>query len=135
MSSFTISLRGVPVGVAEFVPVSDLIAVAVHPLPGYDAVRPTVRAASGALADAAIGRVADTPRDEALRRGAELGRLLELRDRAGALVPTDFIDLTEWPNGSPEVAAMIRFREAHAAVPASLRVQPVRGADARSPGT
>ena len=135
MPTFTISLRGVPVGVAEFAPASDLITIAVHPLPGYDAVQPTIRAASAALADAAIGRVADAPRDQALRRGAELGRMLELRDQAGGLVPTDFIDLTEWPNGNPKVAAIIRFREAHAAVPASVRVKPVSDADARSPGT
>ena len=134
-STFTISLRGVPVGVADFAPGPDFIAVAVRPLRGYDAVRATVRAASIALADAAIGGQSGRATDGALRSGVELGRMLELRDDSGVLVPTDFIELTEWPGGSPELAAMIRFRDAQAAVPASIRVAPVRATDARSPGT
>ena len=104
-----------------------------HPLPAYEALRRIVRSASEALADVALANTRGEPESLALHQNAELGRGLELRDATGALVPTDFIELTEWPGGSPEVAATIRFREAHAAIPARVVRPPSRSSDADSP--
>ncbi|MGH7720204.1 MAG: hypothetical protein ACREON_15350 [Gemmatimonadaceae bacterium] len=105
----------------------------VHPLVAYAGLRAVVRAVSAALANVALARVGLDVDSAALRRGAELGRALELRDEAGALVPTDFIEITEWPGGDPEVAAMIRFRATPATVPAALHPRPRGDADAESP--
>ena len=52
-------------------------------------------------------------------RATELGRALELRDGAGALVPTDFIDLSDWSGATPEVDAVIGLRDSHARESAS----------------
>ena len=147
---YTITHQGVPVGVVELVPDAELVAGAVAPLPAYDALRPTTRAASVALRN--VVPVGPRPLDpalfgrgepgaelaaaqEALRRGAELGRALELRDPDGALVPADFVELTDWPGGDPEVAVLVRFRSAHAGVPAVRRSPPgaAGGADAPAP--
>ena len=121
MTHCTITLRGVPIGEAAFDPAGELITVPVHTLPAYGAIRPIVRAASLALADAALGRDGSTPD---LRAGAELGRSLELRDQSGALIAADFVDLTEWPGGNPEVAAIIRLRHAFGPVPAVVDTPP-----------
>ena len=129
---FTITHHGVPVGTTEFTLEGERIVVGVRPLPGYATIRPLVRAASVALAEVALGG-AQPVETTALRRGAELGRALELRDEAGALVPVDYVELTEWPGGSPEVAAMLRLRDAHAAVPAFVRPTPQGGSSTDAP--
>ena len=129
---FTITHHGVPVGTTEFTLEGERIVVGVRPLPGYAAIRPLVRAASVALAEVAFAG-AQPVETAALRQGAELGRALELRDEAGALVPVDYVELTEWPGGNPEVAAMLRLRDAHAAVPALVRRAPRGGSSTDSP--
>lgn len=115
----TITHRGVPVGTVELPPSGERVTVAVTPLAGYAAIRPLVRRASRALAAVVLGAPGAPARrplasETALGRAAGLGRALELRDSAGALVPTDFIDLTDWPGGAPQVAAIISLRDSHA---------------------
>jgi len=127
---YTITFNGAPVGAADFTPAGEFVTVSVTPLAGFNSISVIVRAASIAFADIALGgrEVSSGPRiASALRRGAELGRALEPRDVSGALVPTDFIELTEWPRGSPEIAAMIRFRHAHATSPAAVQPPPISG--------
>jgi hypothetical protein len=36
-------------------------------------------------------------------------------------VPADFVELTDWPGGHPEVAVLVRFRGAHPGGPAVRR--------------
>ena len=130
---YTITLRGVPVCTTDFIPEGEFVTVPVRPAPAYSTIQPLIRAASAALADVALERHPLAPSDrekDPLRRGAELGRVLELRDLSGALVPTDFIELTEWPGGTPEVAAMLRFRDAHAPVVATRKTNPGSATDA-----
>ncbi|HJU69012.1 MAG TPA: hypothetical protein VJ650_12310 [Gemmatimonadaceae bacterium] len=139
---FTITHNGVPVGTVELTradtSAAEQIACAVLPLPGYAPIQPVVRAASVALRNLLPAGPAADPgtqaaAERALGRGAELGRALELRDPTGLLVPTDFIELSEWQGGNPEVAALIRFRLSHAAVPARLPPRESGGTDAAAP--
>ena len=123
---FTITHEGVPVGIVELKEPGEYMVVPVVPLPAYEALRKSVRAASIALADVALAAGSSPRTSEALRRGADLGRVLELHDHAGALVPTDFIELTEWPGGEPPIAAMLRFRASHARVSAKVVPLPRR---------
>ena len=138
---YTITHRGVPIGIADVEATTESIIVApVVPLPAYTTLSPTVRAASLALADSTLGMVVpkgESPerREAALALGATLGRELELRDAAGALVSADFIELTEWPGGNPEVAAFIGFRDSHTAVPASVLRRRLGGAGGETPAT
>jgi hypothetical protein len=48
-------------------------------------------------------------------------------------VPVDFIELTDWPGGTPEVAAFIRLRDAHAPVQARVPARPQHDSDASAP--
>ena len=139
---FTITRHGVPIGTVELTradtSAAEQIACAVFPLPGYAPLQPIVRAASEALrnllpAGPPADRGTELAAERALGRGAELGRELELRDATGLLVPTDFIELSEWRGGNPEVAALIRFRLSHAAVPARLPPRESGGSDAAAP--
>jgi len=137
-SLFTITYQGVPIGRLEFPAAGERVAVAVTPLPAYDAVRSLVREASVALSSVALAGSGEAAGPQlrsqtALRRAAELGRALELRDAAGALVPTDFIDLTDWPGGHPEVAAIVGLRDSHAGVRAVVRPPGIGGTDAIPP--
>ena len=134
----TITHQGVPVGEVELPTAGERVAVPVVPLPAYESIRPLVRAASVALSQVALagsGEMALPPvrSQTVLHRAAELGRALELRDAAGALVPTDFIDLTDWPGGEPAVAAIVGLRDSHAARPAVERPPPLGGADSAPP--
>ena len=93
-----------------------------------------------ALADTALSAREPTStlsprRENAFARAAELGRELELRDGSGALVPADFIELTEWPGAAPEVAALLRLRGSHAPVPAPVTPSPPGGAGRGKPAT
>jgi hypothetical protein len=117
---YTITHRGVPVGIVALPPSGERVVVAVTPLPGYEAIRPLVCRATRALDAVTLGAPAARPDapETALAAAAELGRALELRDGAGALVPADFIDLTDCPGGAPEVAAIISLRDSHARQPA-----------------
>src|SRR5687768_6387916 len=103
---YTITHQGVPIGTIELPRDGERFTVAVQPLPAYRALSPLVRVASAALANVALNQPADAV---ALARATSQGRALELRDGTGALVPVDFIELTEWPGGTPEVAAFIRL--------------------------
>ena len=127
MTVFVITHRGVPIGTVELPREGDHFTVEVQPLAAYADIQPFVREASGALADVALGRSANAL---ALNRAAALGRALELRDATGALVPVDFIELTDWPGGTPAVAAFIRMREARAPVLARMPEQPRADSDA-----
>lgn len=129
LTEYVVTHQGVPIGMVQLPRDGDRFTAAVAPLPGYEAIRPFVRHASGALADVALGRPADAI---ALSGAAALGRALELRDATGAFVPVDFIELTDWPGGTPEVAAFIRLREAHASVQAKVATPP-RGDSEASP--
>ena len=116
MPACTITHRGVPIGSAEIESTDERAAVAVAPLPGYEAIRSIVRAASVALRATTAGSGDQESLSRgALQRGAELGRDLELLDHRGELVPTDFIELGEWPGEEPEVRAWIGFRGVPAA--------------------
>ena len=117
-----ITHHGVPVGLIELPAEGDRFTIAVQPLAGYGAVRELVRSASIALADVVLGRHPVDPRT--LQRAADLGAALELRDVAGWLVPVDYIELTEWPGGTPPFAAFIRLRESHTPVPAIVPPRP-----------
>jgi hypothetical protein len=139
---FTITHQGVPIGTVELARAdtsgAEQIACAVFALPGYAPIQPIVRAASEALRNLLpVGPPADLgttlAAERALSRAAELGRVLELRDATGLLIPTDFIELSEWRGGNPEVAALIRFRLSHAAVPARLPPHESGGSDAAAP--
>jgi hypothetical protein len=135
---YTLTHRGVPIGTVELPPTGERVTVAVTPLPGYDALRPLVRLASHALSGVALNAPGDPALPPvastlALERGAELGRALELRDGAGALMPTDFIDLSEWPGGAPEVAAVIGLRDTHARQPAPSPAPRIADSDAEPP--
>lgn len=127
---YTITHQGVPIGVIELPPHADRITVAVVPLPAYDTLQPIVRRASDALADVALGRAANAT---ALQAAAALGRVLELRDASGALVPVDFIELTEWPGGNVQFAAFVALRDSHAIVPAKVQPRPRRDSDSSAP--
>jgi hypothetical protein len=122
-----ITHHGVPIGTVELPRAADRLTIAVSPLPAYASIQPLVRQSSAALADVALGRPADAA---ALQLAADLGRALELRDSAGALVAVDFIELTDWPDGSPAVAAFVRLRHDHTPMPAVVPLR--RGADTSS---
>ena len=107
MPPFTIAHRGVPIGTVDLGLWQLQTAVAVTPLPAYESIRALVRTASQALRAAAGGSQSDVNLQSALHTGGELGRDLELRDSAGNLVPTDFIELTDWPDETPAVRAWI----------------------------
>lgn len=127
LAPHTISHNGVPVGFVALPLRGERFTLPVQPLPAYAAIQSRVRAASAALADVALGSTADAG---ALHDAILLGRALELRDATGTLVPVDYIELTHWPGGSPEVAAFIRIREAHAPVLARVSLEPRGGSDA-----
>ena len=81
---------------------------------------------------AAEARVADGRR--ALARLAALESDYELRDFAGALVPTDSIHVTELSLARPDVITVfVQLRESHAPVPASTHSSPRASAGAASP--
>jgi len=111
VSLFTITHRGVPIGTVELEAAEERAAAAVVTLPAYEAIRPIVLAAAHALRAATIGASeGNEVSRSALQQGVALGRDLELIDRNGELVPTDFIELGEWPGEDPRVRAWIGFR-------------------------
>ena len=130
LTEYVITHQGVPIGTAELPLDGDRFTVSVTPLPGYEVIRPLVRRASAALADIALGQPANTV---LLGRASELGGSLELCDATGALMPVDFIELTDWPGGAPEVAAFIQLRDAHAPVHATVPSPPRGDSDKSAP--
>ena len=80
---------------------------------------------------AAEARVADGRR--ALARLASVERQLELRDLAGALVPTDAIQVMELSFARPDaISVFVQLRESHAPVPAPQQ-PPLLGQSAAAP--
>jgi len=134
MVPYTITHQGVPIGNVELDPAQTRSAAAVAPLPAYDAIRPIVLAASLALRAAAVSTGdADVVSRSALDRGAALGKDLELRDARGELVPTDFIELAEWPGEDPEVRAWVGIRGVAAGRPAAPAPRTTQGSESASP--
>ena len=146
---YTILHAGVPIGHVAFRaggPPRQVLAV--EPLPGYTGLAPFVERASIALHTTALvaGRRDDTGERAAattratldadagvLSRAATLGRLLELHDEAGRLVPTRFIELVAPLRPDEPVAAIIGSAEAMAPVPAPLAPPPDASGDRADP--
>ena len=135
---YTITHRGVPVATFEVLPGAQgprPVRVPIEPLPGFEAIRPTARAATIALRVllAAVPQKFGELRSRGeLGRAAASGRELELRDEQGALVPVDFIELLESPGEDPPVSALVRRRDAHAGTLAVERLKP-RPAEGEQP--
>lgn len=123
---FTVTHHGVPLGMAELTPTGFAVA-RLAPLPAYDSVRGTVRAASeflwrmGVLADQSPPAVVSLDK-VALSRAASLP--LELRDQAGAALSADYINILEFPDPADAPLLVARFGHASASTLASRRVPP-----------
>ena len=115
-----ITHRGVPLGRVEALrlTVGELAVGELECMSAYAALRPTIWEASrslwsvGFLASGVdVTRMAPAP-PEVRERAAELE--LELRDDAGALVPTDFVNIVERPfvDMPPVVFARLRLAPA-----------------------
>lgn len=147
--TYTIHHAGVPVGQVEFRPGGPPRQVLpFQPLSGYGALAPLVERASIALHTTALAGARRDDRAEGaaattratldadagvLARAATLGRQLELRDAAGRLVPTRFIELVAPLNPDEPVAAIIGTAEAMAPVPAPLEPPPSATVDEVEP--
>ena len=116
---FFISHLGVPIGEVDLTTTETAIGELVA-APGYDAIRPTIRAASEALW--AVGFLGNSTGNDfdpaAFSRAQALS--LELRDDRGAFVPSDFINIVERPAAGDPPVVFVRFRLAGAHV-ASVR--------------
>ena len=120
MRPLVVTHHGVPLGRVEALRLTtgDLAVGELECLPAYEALRPTIWAASrslwsvGFLASGAdVTRISAAP-PEVRERAAELE--LELRDERGALVPTDFVNIVERPfvDMPPVVFARLRLAPA-----------------------
>ena len=120
MTRWTITHRGVPVAVVEAATPDQLGAVAVHPLPAFEALRPALpgvwRDAEDADAAVHTPRAAIAPDD------------LGLRDERGTFVPTTRLELVVTGPGS--AVAFIGFDTAAAHVGARVGTRPRGAADA-----
>ena len=118
MTRWTITRRGVPVAVVEAAAPDQLGAVAVHPLPAFDALRPALPGVWRDAEDAAVHtpRAAIAPDD------------LELRDERGTAVPTTRLELVV--TGPRSAVAFIGFDTAAGHVGARVGVRPRGAADA-----
>ena len=120
MTRWTITHRGVPVAVVEAAAPDQLGAVAVHPLPAFEALRPALPGVWRDAEDAATG--VHTP------PAAIASDDLELRDQRGAAVPTTRLELVVTGPGS--AVAFIGFDTAAAHVGARVGTRPRGAADA-----
>jgi hypothetical protein len=118
MTRWTITHRGVPVAVVEAAAADQLGAVAVHPLPAFEALRPAL---PGVWRDAEAARV--HTRSDAIAPDD-----LELRDERGTAVPTTRLELVVTGPGS--AVAFIGFDTAAAHVGARVVARPRGAADA-----
>lgn len=133
---YTVQHRGVPLGTVELT-AGELSAGTLFTLPGYEAIRQTVRDASVALlqlgfygAAARDLNVPESSQSSSLEAAAKL--VLELRGADGEEVPTTFVNLIE-PPGDARVVVLARFSHSHARVGAT-RTPPLReAADAKAP--
>jgi hypothetical protein len=130
---YRILWRGVPLARCDEIPrTADLVAADLEALPGYTAVQPVVRAASAALGNYGfLGPVSDpasiTRGSSAFAAAAALSRELELAaEDDGRAIPTDFIDLIDWPGMEPPFFAWIAWGQAGAQVPARVDPPPSR---------
>ena len=116
---FTVVQDGVPIGTSELVP-SELAAGVLEPLAAYETIRSRVRSATETLRS--LGMLTPPlhePVDPAaLARAAVL--VFELRDPAGALAPTDWVNVFEYTGLAPEYAVLARFRGAFAGTTATM---------------
>lgn len=136
---FTITHTGVPVGTVELEPQPAVVAGPVEPLGAYAALRPLVSAASAALQHLGFPAAAGEPGTPipppsvALGRAAALGRELELRDRDGALIPTEFVELVEVADVPTRLVALVGFRAATASQASRLPSRAGRRAGSEPP--
>ena len=147
---YTVTYRGVPVLAVDFVSGDSTLELAPGALlEGYQQLlAPLFRRAEAGEQNtenlargwcmtedarvAAEARVADGRR--ALAKLTALESDYELRNYAGALVPTDSIHVTELSLARPDVITVfVQLRESHAPVPASTRSSPRASLGAASP--
>ena len=127
---YTILHRGVPLATVEQLDLdAELTAANLRPLPAYEVIRPVARAATDAMRNLGyLGPVADPAPDvrrrEALAMAAALARELELRDAHDRVIPTDFIDVGDWPGTATPVFAWIGIRHEHGGMPAREQPRP-----------
>src|ERR1051325_11926077 len=106
--------RGIPIGDVDLDLASDPAVGLVATLPSYEQLRERVLIATRAL-QASISGASDASLSlsaEAIASGAALGRELELRDRQGAPIQTDIIELTDWETDPLGVTVWVRMRRA-----------------------
>jgi hypothetical protein len=144
---YTITRHGVPIGEVELAFGSELAAGRVRPLAAYDAVRVDVQLSTFALGTLGFLAPADWQRrsavapapgeavdlTRALGRGARLGHELALRDRGGASVAVDWIELLDFGGSPPDVVALLGTRGALNGVPAALAPRLRAAADSSRP--
>ena len=121
MSRWTIIHRGVPIAAVDAA-ADQLGAVAVEPLPAFDALRPSL---PSTWHDTSAGHGApDEPRNSA----ATVPDALELQDERGDAVPTTRLELVA--TGPQSAVAFISLDTAAARVGAPVQVRPRGAADA-----
>jgi hypothetical protein len=141
----TILHQGIPIGVGDLAVDGTFAGGEVNPLPGYKAIQPTVRQAWRAMSNlgylppgpgaaGGVNTAGDAAGREAFERAAVVSRALELRDARGALIPTEWVELTDGGEGS-DVSLMAEISIAAAAAPARPRPHPRGDADSSAPAT
>lgn len=124
MTRWTITYRGVPVAVIEAPSPDHLGALAVSPLPAFDALRPALPTVWRDAEAVDVSAGAHTP------HAAVAPDALELRDEQGTAVPTSRLELVV--TGPRSAVAFISFDAAAALIGARLGVRP-RGTTAMAP--
>jgi hypothetical protein len=127
----SIAHKGVTVGGAD-VPAGEFIVADFEPAQAYSSIRPIVREGSESLWAMGFSHPEGTGSRislEALTRAAALH--YDLMDPEGRLIPTDFINIIEWPSVEARPVAVIRLRHAHSGV-ASVVTAPPGGAGAHN---
>jgi hypothetical protein len=117
--------KGVPVGRTRLTN-GELAVGELRASSGYDAIHSIVRPASASLWAAVMAQSAGPAspgRLDAIARAAALE--LELRDEAGALLHTDFVNVIERPLEMQPPLVVARFRLAPAPKPAVIEPAPL----------
>ena len=127
-----------PIGTVELREHTGMVAGDFMPLPGYALVRDAVRDASAVLWQVGLfgpSRAEPTDPADAERVARALDRAaslpLVLRDGAGTVVPTRFVNVLESPLRPDERTAVVRFGHVPAVVGAVVARAPRRHGDAR----
>jgi hypothetical protein len=140
---YTLLFRGAAIGTVDFQTDGEIGGGPITPLPGFEAVRGALEAASRALANLgylppvgqAVGGVnasGDRAGRDALARAQAICDELELRDERGALTPTDWINVFGGRTTDEPLAVMAAFRRDPAGVRAVLPPSTRRGGDGGS---